>query len=206
MLRLSPNITQLPRRKKSGRLLPFPVTPRLRVAQITPSCAAFDAVEVFPCEEWSALEAFSPHVLLGTVADLRRVHEFTQRNGFGLASVDRAVFVVTRCGDQPVDDISRVILWQAFGVPVFELFIGLRGVLLASECDAHEGWHVEPGAHFSTSKGELLVDMPGRRAIATGLTGALTAEICSCGRTGTRILRVEAVPLIRVRRALAATA
>ncbi|MBV9406056.1 MAG: hypothetical protein JO211_11990, partial [Acidobacteriaceae bacterium] len=81
-----------------------------------------------------------------------------------------------------------------------------RGILLASECEAHEGWHIEETAKFSLVKGELLVDMPGRPAASTGLSGSLESEICVCGRPGLRVMNIEPVALIRVRRALAATA
>ena len=37
---------------------------------------------------------------------------------------------------------DRKLFWGAFGVPVFEQYLGLRNELLAAECDAHCGLHV----------------------------------------------------------------
>ena len=150
--------------------------------------------------------SFQPQVLVGSVSDLRRLAELVQRRAMDLSSLDRAIFAVTRCGDQPVTDISRVVLWQTFGVPVYEIFVGPRGVLLAWECEAHDGWHVDPGTRFSVLKNEIMLDVPGRQPIPTGLTGSIDNETCPCGCPGTRLVNVEALALISFRRALAATA
>jgi hypothetical protein len=137
---------------------------------------------------------------------LRRISELSERGVLELASVDRAIFALTRCGEQPVSDVSRVVLWQAFGVPVYELFMGSRGTLLASECEAHEGWHIEEGAKFSAVQGEIVLETRARRVSATGLSGRIENEPCPCGRTGSRLIGLEPLALVRVRRALAATA
>jgi hypothetical protein len=43
---------------------------------------------------------------------------------------------------------ERERLWRAFRVPIFEQIIGPDGELLAAECEAHDGLHVE-AAGFS---------------------------------------------------------
>ncbi len=206
MLRFSTNIRRFRPETRNRRQLPFPAAPHLRVAQLGGAVSAFGAVQSFSHEQWYELEGFHPQVLMGSPSDLRRVAELAERGVIDLGDLDRAVFALTRCGDAPVNDVVRVVLWQAFGVPVYEVFVGSGGSLLASECEAHEGWHIEPSAKFAAVKGEIVLDMPGRPAIATGLTGRVEVELCSCGRPGARLIEVEALPLMRVRRALAATA
>lgn len=175
----------------------------MRVAQVSPAAGDFDSVSSFSRDRWDELEAFRPAVLVGAAADLRSLAELTRRHILNLPSVDHAVFVLTECGDQPVNDISRVVLWQAFGVPVYELFVGPGGMLLASECEAHEGWHVEPRAAFSLVKGELVLNAPGLSGAPTGLTASIDLELCPCGRSGMRLTNIEALAPARE---LAATA
>lgn len=206
MFRFPANITRFQRRNRSQRQLPFPAAPNLRVAQLTVPGAAFDSIRSFPRDCWDELEEYRPHVLVGSTADLQRVAELARRNVLDLTSVDRALFALTCCGDQPLRDVSRVVLWQAFGVPVYELFIGAGGALLASECQAQEGWHVESGARFSLMNRELVVRTRDRIETPTGLTARLESKLCPCGRAGMRIIDVEPLALIRVRRALAAIA
>ena len=41
---------------------------------------------------------------------------------------------------------DRDLMWQRWGVPVYEFLTDAGGVVVASECDAHEGLHVHaPG-------------------------------------------------------------
>ncbi|MBV9612406.1 MAG: hypothetical protein JO091_08030 [Acidobacteriaceae bacterium] len=206
MLQIPPKLNRFRLPNRSRRQLPFPATPSLRIAQLGDPAIHFEAVQVFPCARWNHLQWFRPSVLVGSICDLQRLAELSQRRSLDLSSVDHAIFAVTRCGEQPVTDIARVVLWQAFGVPVYELFVSPQGALLASECEAHEGWHVEQSAKFLSINGELLVDVPGRPATPTGLSGVLETDACPCGRPGTRLMNVEPLALIRVRRALAATA
>lgn len=125
-----------------------------------------------------------------------------------LSCVDQAVFVLTQCGQNPLNDVSRVSLWQAFGVPLFELFVSSRGRLLASECEAHDGWHVEPGNHFSLADGKLTVDEPLQKSVHTGLTANLDETVCACGREGLRLVNIEghAAWAVQQELSLAATA
>jgi hypothetical protein len=191
--------------KKGRTKLPFPEAPYLRIAQISPAAAVFDSAELFPPDRWDDLEAFRPRVLAGAPRDLQQLAGRVALGTVDFGSVDHAIFVVTECGERPLADVSRVMLWQAFGVPVYELFFSPGGALLAGECEAQEGWHIEPGASFWLSRGELIVHEDRRGALPTGLTGHLESEPCPCGRAGTRILEVQPLTLQHGRR-LAATA
>ena len=63
----------------------------------------------------------SPAYWLGLAEDLKRLAERVKLGTIDVKSVDRVVFVLTQCGDIPLSDTSRVVLWQTFGVPVYEL-------------------------------------------------------------------------------------
>jgi len=185
--RLSPH-------KARRRRLPFPAAPHLRAAQLD-APALFESVEAFPRDRWNALETFRPHILVGSTADLEDIAEWVRRNAADLSSVDHAVFALTARGGQPLTDVPRVVFWQAFGVPVYELFLGAGGVLLAAECEAHEGWHAEHNVRFfAGANGELMYQVRGAQPSRTGLRGSLENQPCLCGKSGDRVLDLE--PLI----------
>lgn len=207
MLRVSSHITQLRQQNRTRRPLPFSIVPNVRIAQLGAGLRAFEPAPSFSRDKWEQLEALRPRVLVGSAADLHCLAHLAQRHVLELSSVDHAIFAVTRWGAQPVSDVSRVVLWQAFGVPIYELLVDVRGALLAAECEAHEGWHIEPRAKFSVVKGELVLHSAGRLRGSSGLAGSIQTTTCPCGRPGARLLNLEPlVGLVRVRGALAATA
>lgn len=205
MLLLPSKIVRFRPQDRSRSRLPLPAVPSQRVAQLSEGTRAFDSAQAFPRNRWEQLETFRPRVLVGSAADLHCVANLAQRHVLDLSSVDHALFAVTRWGSQPVSDVSRVVLWQAFGVPVYELLVNARGALLASECEAHEGWHIERRARFSLRNGELILDSANRLGRPTGLKGSVETELCPCGRPGMRLMNIEPmVALMRVPRELAA--
>jgi hypothetical protein len=177
----------------------------LRVAQVTQT-TPFDRVAAFGPDRWQELEAYRPQVLVGPAPELQKLVESVKLGVVDLKTLDRAIFVLTECGDKPLSDMSRVVLWQTFGVPVYELFVAMGGVLLASECEAHEGWHVQPYASFSLSNDELVVNAPSQETLRTGLLGSIDIAGCPCGRPGKRVMGVETLRSKTTRYELAATA
>ncbi len=190
--------------KKRG--LPFPASPHHRIAQVSAVAKPFDSAQPFSRDRWHQLPTFRPQVLVGSASDLQRLYRRAESGEFDLSSIDHAAFVLTQCGRAPLSDVLRVSFWQAFGVPVYELFIGARGRLLASECEAHEGWHVEPGAEFYLVQGRLLLEGRFRKGIPTGLTAEFDESACPCGRDGMRLMNIDAHAAWSVRQELAATA
>ncbi len=91
-------------------------------------------------------------------------------------------------------------------MPVYELFVAPPGVLIACECEAHEGWHVERGVTLSLVDGEVILEGRGSGRTPTGLSACVDTAICPCGRAGTRLTNMEAISSARGHRQLAATA
>jgi hypothetical protein len=124
-------------------------------------------VRVFP-QGWSEeVSAFAPAAIAAPREQL-----------LGLAASDRppafthAVIALENLGDPILSPMERERLWRAFGVPVFEQIIGPDGELLAAECEAHEGLHVEiPGVQWEGYR--------------------LKTEPCGCGRKTPRITLPE---------------
>lgn len=186
-------------------LLRIPATATLRIAQITPG-SLFESI-YFPPERWHEMKSFCPQMLVGSSADLHWLAERTRAGELTLNSVNHAVFVLTSVGDAPAQDKLRVALWQVFGVPVYELFVGADGAVLAGECEAHDGWHVEPGCRIYQGSGqEIIADSRRIKGIRTGLSGMIEREPCACGRWGTRLMEPKLRAANRSRLLLAATA
>jgi hypothetical protein len=204
-MRVPASIRRFSRKSTQRHTLPFPASPSLRAAQVT-AATFFDGVQPFPHERWAELETYRPSILVGPAEDLTRLVERVRRGTVDVKSVDRVVFVLTQCGDRPVSDGLRLVLWQTFGVPVYELLVSTGGMLLACECEAQEGWHAQPYASFFVSHGEVLVDALRQKRLRTGLLGYVETAVCSCGRSGMRVMHAEAQGSNEVRRELAATA
>jgi hypothetical protein len=106
--------------------------------------------------------------------------------------IDRALVILTPLSAKPLTDMARVALWQAFGVPLFELYLGFDHSLLASECEAHEGWHLAFGVHCTTlDTGELILDGAGNTGLRTRLRALVDKTVCPCGQRSSRLLEIE---------------
>jgi hypothetical protein len=174
--------------------LPFPVAPTLRLARLTPGPNFADA-ELFVPKRWSDLTAFAPNVVVGSLAKMQSLADRAIAGSVDVSSIDHALVVLTRYGSKPLNDVARVMLWQSFGVPIFELYLGLDHSLLASECEAHDGWHLGPGIGFVILEtGELMLDGAGNLGLRTGLSASADQTNCPCGRTSPRVLNIEQLP------------
>lgn len=185
--------------------LPFPAAPGLRIAQMAPR-ATFAGAESFAFHRWQALETFRPQVLVGPALALHMLAVRVRQKALDLATVDHAIFVTSECGVSTLANTARVVLWQAFGVPVYELLTGSEGRLLACECEAHDGWHIEPHVKCEIDGSEILLRLPGRHSEPLRLAAKIETNACPCGRSGARILAAERKLPAQPGRRLAATA
>jgi hypothetical protein len=78
---------------------------------------------------------FGPCAAAAPLEELQRL----ARKGIELR---HAVVVLTYSPNSRLSDEDRDFLWEAFGVPIFEQFLGPNNELLAMECGAHDGLHV----------------------------------------------------------------
>jgi hypothetical protein len=122
---------------------------------------------------WSGEAArFHPGAIVGTWAQMQSLMQRADvRPG-------HAIIVVARPGQGLLSPACREQLWRAFQVPVFEQLIGRHGVLLAAECGAHNGLHIEsanvPLDHY-----------------------AVDASPCACNRTAPRLIAERADVIVR---------
>jgi hypothetical protein len=186
--------------------LPFAIHPQIRLAQLCQSAPAFGILKPFFADSMTDLQEYRPNMLLGTAGELQRIAEQVELGTVDLSSVDHAVIALTRCGQPPISDVARVVLWQTFGVPVYEIFSGFDNSILGYECELHEGWHLAPRVRFSELQGELMLEAPGVTGLHTALRGFVIDDKCPCGRAGFRVLDVEPVQRLSRSQLWAATA
>jgi len=126
------------RRPRPGARFIHPLHPEPRTAVLAGGFEETKLVRVFP-QGWNERAArFRPTSLAGPVEQLRRA----ARAGVELA---HAVVAFTYAGASRVSRDDREWFWDAFGVPVFEQYLGSNNQLLAAECEAHCGLHVFSG-------------------------------------------------------------
>ena len=157
-------------RRKSVFRHPMDPAPRTAVLSACfrrPRLRSNHLVRVFP-EGWSEeVSAFAPAAIAASRQQL-----------LGLAAIGRppvlthAVIALAGPGDPMLSSAERARLWTAFRVPVFEQIIGKDGELLAAECEAHDGLHIEtPGLPWTGYRLELAP--------------------CGCGRKTPRLTTAE---------------
>jgi hypothetical protein len=149
-------------RRKSVFRYPMDPAPRTAVLAACfrqPRLRPSHPVRVFP-NGWSQeVSAFAPAAVAASREQL-----------FGLAEAERppvlthAVIALANPGDPILSMAERERLWRAFRVPVFEQIIAPNGELLAAECEAHDGLHIEiPGLPWAGFRIEISVCGCGRK-------------------------------------------
>jgi hypothetical protein len=152
-------------RQRIRETFAYPVPPAPRTAVLVswfrPPLLPSQPVRIFP-QGWADEAArFEPSAVAATVEQCRLLC------GFLIPSLTHALVILERPGWQRLTEEDRNAFWRAFRVPVFEQIIGPSGQLLAGECEAHDGLHIEgPGLR-------LTHDM-------------MDASPCPCGRKSAR--------------------
>jgi phenylacetate-coenzyme A ligase PaaK-like adenylate-forming protein len=159
---------KLPRRKAP---FVYPIPPAPRTAVLIPGFRSHGCVRVFAkgwCEEAAN---FAPQAIAGTLGQLEAI----AASGSSLDSLSHAVVVLGRWEDARVSEADREMLWRRFRVPVFEQIVSRNGVLLAAECEAHHGLHIEADAARARGRETQRID----------------ESKCACGRTTARIISLD---------------
>lgn len=113
----------------------YPVPPAPRTAVLVAGFRSKGKLRIFP-DGWSEAAArFEPQAIAGRIEQIEALE--------GIAHPTHALIVIRRECDRAITALHRDRLWRAFGVPVFEQVVDERGTLLAAECEAHEGLHIE---------------------------------------------------------------
>ena len=123
------------RRPHTGARFIHPMDPEPRTAILAGGFQETKDVRVFPGGWNDSAERFQPASIAGPPGELRRLSRRA-------VSLENSLIVFTYEGQSGLSLEDREMFWKAFGVPVFEQYLGPRNELLAMECDAHSGLHV----------------------------------------------------------------
>lgn len=170
----------LPFRRKSVFRYPLDPAPRTAVLAacfrqplLRPKLRPNYPIRVFP-RGWSEeVSAFAPAAIAASREQLLELVASARP-----PVLTHAVIVLENAGTAPLPANERVSLWRAFRVPVFEQIVGPHGELLAAECEAHDGLHIETSG--LTWDGYRLED-----------------ALCGCGRGTPRLVSAEPAEPIR---------
>lgn len=173
-------------RRQAYSTIPVPLAPQTRVASVNRNKIQVGDLRYFPEDRWDQIERFQPQVLIGSTANLRSLANLADDGILDFSSIDTAIFAATEFGASTITDIDRVVFWQCFGVPVYEFLLSPDGRLLASECEAHAGWHLE-----SNMQRQYLQ------------SAQIETALCACGRREPRIMAEDHPQLIGVLAAIA---
>jgi hypothetical protein len=154
-------------------VLVYPIPPAPATAILIEGFRSSGNIRVF-AKGWSREAAnFHPAAIAAAPAQLDALR------GTPIPSLRNALIALVRPNEPRLTEDDRERLWRAFRVPVFEQRIDASGRLLAAECEAHDGLHIEsPGA--SPAEGEVLETAP-----------------CGCGRSTPRLVATERVENLR---------
>jgi hypothetical protein len=144
--------------------LVYPIPPAPLTAVLVAGFRSVGSTRVF-ANGWSkeALN-FAPAAIAATPAQLDALRSTP------VPSLKNAIIALVRPGDPNLTEDDRERLWRTFRVPVFEQRIDESCALLAAECEAHDGLHIEaPG--LAPREGEILETAP-----------------CGCGKTTPRLV------------------
>lgn len=157
--------------------LVYPVLPAPPTAVLVSWVRSQGKIRVF--DGWGEAAAASrPAAIAGTWPQLETLLETK------LESLTHALIVLARPGESLLTMEQRQRLWRAFRVPVFEQIVGEKGLLLATECEAHAGLHIE-SPKFD------VADRP------------VETAPCGCGRNTPRLKRMEQTEELRAAAAYA---
>ena len=179
-------------RRSRHSTVPVPISARTRVASLSQFNIGAGERRSFHREHWQELEKFGPNIIIGSFSQLEEIVSLSDEGTIDLESLDIGLLVTSEFGAETLRDVDRVILWQAFGIPVYEMIVSPDRRLIACECEAREGWHLESGIGLVNSQGVLTLTERKRKPLC--MVAAMETGACPCGRKEPRIIATTAGP------------
>jgi hypothetical protein len=160
-----------PWRKKP--VLVYPIPPAPPTAILVDGFRSAGNTRVFETGWNEEAAGFAPAAIAASLPQLDALC------GTPIPSLRNAIVALVGPGEPGLSEADRERLWRAFRVPVFEQRIDESRRLLAAECEAHDGLHIEV-PEVSPKAGEVL-----------------ETAACGCGRTTRRLIAPERAANLR---------
>jgi hypothetical protein len=205
---------------RGPRIQPFqlfyPLASLPRTAILAPGFEENHRLRVFDQTSWRGLARWKPEAIASPAGVLRALALAVREGSVRLPPLTYPIVVFTGIEHGLLYAADRDLLWQVFGVPLFEQLRGLGGELLATECEAHHGLHVgseEALVELDSSTGggaEIVytsltsLQYPLLR-LATGISAGIFDMSCECGSHVPRLSALRRHVPRRARAAASAT-
>jgi hypothetical protein len=146
---------------------------------------------------WRRRLGFRPEAIAGSFSALQRLAHNVRSGRVSVARTVRRIIVRSRIDGELLPEANREFLWQALELPLFEEVRGLDGELLAWECEAHAGLHVNAECALveePAGGGEelLITSLTGMcypiLRLRTGLVAQRARGLCGCGEKSGRLI------------------
>jgi hypothetical protein len=147
-------------------------------------------------ENWSkSLKRFGATALAAPVSKLRELAAAIESGYDEIQRLRHFVVSFTGTDLTEMQEADRERFWRVFQVPVFEQRLGFDGRVIAYECEAHHGLHIdtERAAFEETAGSELLLTSltdlhyPTLR-VGTRISARIQHDCCDCGTATARVI------------------
>jgi hypothetical protein len=150
-------------------MLQFPIPVPLRIAVLEKGFALDRNSREFEPGDLAGIRAWNPEAMVAPLQAALAFADLRLRGVLDLPDLAGAIIVLTDRGGEPLAEHHRELLWRAFGIPLFEQMRGRDGMVIARECEVHDGLHVDPAFAGEWKDTELV------------------AEPCDCGSEAPRV-------------------
>ena len=177
------------------RRLFFPLPSIPKTALVSPGYWPRRNVRNFADPWQPAMSRWTPEAIHGPCDTLRGFAEGIAHGYTWIPPLRHSITVETGIIEGPLSEADRDFFWRAFGVPVYQQFMGFAGELLAFECEAHDGLHmVEENALIERDSGGEILITPFTHSrnpvmrLGSGMTAEIAPGECACGRFSPRLM------------------
>ncbi len=173
-----------------------PWTARAKTAVLQPWFRVRGRVKVFQTISPDEIGRYRPQAMAGPLEVLRELARLALHEELRLAGLDFGIIAFTGIGRPALGPDDRDLFWRAFQTPVFQQLRAETGDLLAAECQARQGLHIESGAAvfqvLPAPGSELLVGTRSNgdesaELLPTGFHAEISHLPCPCGLPGSRL-------------------
>lgn len=173
---------------------------------------AFDMSEQRMAEYADAIDRFKPETIISYVGPLVELAHWIERNGRSIHRPQRVLGAA-----EALHAHQRELLQRVFGAPAYDTYGCREVMLIAAECEAHDGLHInidhlhvefhhESAAAHCSGPAELVITdlhnrgMPMMRYL-NGDLGTPGGSTCTCGRHLPKLAKVDGRKLDALRTA-----
>lgn len=163
---------------------------------------AFDLNEQRMAEYADAIDRFKPDTIVSYVGPLVELAQWIERNGRSIHRPQRVLGAA-----EALHAHQRELLQRVFGAPAFDTYGCREFMLIAAECEVHDGLHIntdhlhvefhsEAATHHAHGPAELVITdlhnfgMPMMRYL-NGDLGTPGTSGCACGRHLPKLAKVD---------------